>query len=351
MEKVKHKYVDVRGLKLHVAEIGTGSAVVVFLHGFPEIWYSWRHQMVAVADSGFRAIAPDYRGYGLSQQPKEPEKTTFRDLVDDLVAILDSFKIPKVLLVGKDFGARVAYHFALLHPTRVQGIATLGVPFLLTGPEAFPSDLLPKGFYISGCSTGRRPSGPRKVSHSGKSNLRLCTYPHNPKFALTAVATHWEPGRAEKDFGRLDVKTVVRNIYILFSGSELPAASEDQEIMDLVDPSTPLPPWFSEEDLTNYATLYENSGFQTPLQVPYRAWLEDYGVTDLKVIAPALLIMGEKDYALKFRGLEEYIKSEMVKEYVPNLETIFLPEGTHFIQEQFPDQVNKLILTFLNKHK
>ncbi|KAM7498150.1 hypothetical protein LguiA_022564 [Lonicera macranthoides] len=364
MEKVKHKYVDVRGLKLHVAEIGTGqprpqfyfvvhlyliesilhecefltnslcarhihththiyiyiyiyvtcagSAVVVFLHGFPEIWYSWRHQMVAVADSGFRAIAPDYRGYGLSQQPKEPEKTTFRDLVDDLVAILDSFKIPKVLLVGKDFGARVAYHFALLHPTRVQGIATLGVPFLLTGPEAFPSDLLPKGFYM----------------------LR------------------WkEPGRAEKDFGRLDVKTVVRNIYILFSGSELPAASEDQEIMDLVDPSTPLPPWFSEEDLTNYATLYENSGFQTPLQVPYRAWLEDYGVTDLKVIAPALLIMGEKDYALKFRGLEEYIKSEMVKEYVPNLETIFLPEGTHFIQEQFPDQVNKLILTFLNKHK
>lgn len=80
-----------------------------------------------------------------------------------------------------------------------------------------------------------------------------------------------------------------------------------------------------------------------------RAWLEDYGVTDLKVLAPALLIMGEKDYALK--GLEEYIKSKMVNEYVPNLETIFVPEGTHFVQEQFPDQVKKLILTFLNKHK
>lgn len=79
-----------------------------------------------------------------------------------------------------------------------------------------------------------------------------------------------EPGRAEKDFGRFDVKTVVKKIYILFTESELQIAREDQEIMDLVDPSTPLPPWFSEDDLTNYANLYEKSGFQTALQVPYR---------------------------------------------------------------------------------
>lgn len=79
-----------------------------------------------------------------------------------------------------------------------------------------------------------------------------------------------EPGRAEKDFGRFDAKKVVKNIYILFSGSELPVAREDQEIMDMVDPSTPLPPWFSEEDLENYAALYEKSGFRTPLQLPYR---------------------------------------------------------------------------------
>ncbi|CAA6655683.1 unnamed protein product [Spirodela intermedia] len=70
MEQIRHSYVDNGGLKLHVAEIGSGdSGVVIFLHGFPEIWYSWRHQMIAVADAGFRAIAPDFRGYGLSQQP------------------------------------------------------------------------------------------------------------------------------------------------------------------------------------------------------------------------------------------------------------------------------------------
>ncbi|KAL7216036.1 hypothetical protein ACSBR1_028059 [Camellia fascicularis] len=310
MENIQHKYVEVRGLKLHVAEIGTGPAVV-FLHGFPEIWYSWRHQMIALSTAGFRAIAPDYRGYGLSEMPPEPEKTTFRDLIDDLLAILDSFGIPKAFLVGKDLGVRPAYHFALLYPDRVSAVITLGVPFLLTGPEAFPRQFIPEGFYM----------------------LR------------------WqEPGRAEKDFGRFDVKMVVKNIYILFSGSELPIAGEDQEIMDLVDPSTPLPPWFSEEDLANYATLYEKSGFRTPLQVPYRAWLEDYGVSDLEVKVPALLIMGEKDYVYKFHGIAEYITSGKVKEYVPDLEITFMPEGTHFVQEQFPDQVNDLIISFLKKH-
>lgn len=79
-----------------------------------------------------------------------------------------------------------------------------------------------------------------------------------------------EPGRPEKDFGRFPVKTVVKNIYILFSRSELPVAEEGQEIMDLVDPSTPLPSWFTEDDLNQYATLYQKSGFATALQVPYR---------------------------------------------------------------------------------
>lgn len=97
MEKIHHNYVNVRGLKLHFAEIGIGP-VVVFLHGFPEIWYSWRHQMIAVAEAGFRAIAPDFRGYGLSELPMNPEKTTFRDLVDDLHDMIDSLGIHQVKL-------------------------------------------------------------------------------------------------------------------------------------------------------------------------------------------------------------------------------------------------------------
>ncbi|KAG8362636.1 hypothetical protein BUALT_BualtUnG0056100 [Buddleja alternifolia] len=99
MEEIEHKYVQVNGLKLHVAEIGKigSSPAVVFLHGFPEIWYSWRHQMTAVARAGYRAIAPDYRGYGLSDPPPEPEKTTFMDLLADILALLDVLGLSKLL--------------------------------------------------------------------------------------------------------------------------------------------------------------------------------------------------------------------------------------------------------------
>ncbi|KAL8467958.1 hypothetical protein ACS0TY_031271 [Phlomoides rotata] len=311
MERIEHKHLEVKGLKLHVAETGSGSSpAVVFLHGFPEIWYSWRHQMIAVADAGFRAIAPDYRGYGLSDPSPEPDKTTFLDLAADLLAILDALSISKVYLIGKDFGAMVVSVFTLLHQDRVLGFVTLGVPFMLPKLPAHHQQL-PEGFYIS----------------------------------------RWkEPGRAEADFGRLDAKTVVRNVYIMFAKSEIPVAHENQEIMDIVEPSTPLPHWFTDEDLATYGALYEKSGFKTALQIPYRSMGTDLGISDPKVDVPALLIIGEKDYVLKFPGMEEYIRNGTAKSFVPNLEIIFMPEGSHFVQEQLPDEVNKLILNFLKSH-
>ncbi|PIN16316.1 Soluble epoxide hydrolase [Handroanthus impetiginosus] len=311
MEKIEHKFVEVNGLKLHVAEIGSESSpAVVFLHGFPEIWYSWRHQMIAVAEAGYRAIAPDYRGYGLSDPPPEPEKVQFLDLVADLLALLDALALSKVYLIGKDFGAGVVSLFTLLHQDRVLGFITMGVPFMPPGPPTHHRNL-PEGFYIS----------------------------------------RWkEPGRAEADFGRLDAKSVIRNVYIMFSKSEIPIAKEGQEIMDLVEPSEPLPSWFTEEDLATYGALYEKSGFRTALQVPYRAIRNQPDISDPKVEVPALLIMGEKDYVLKFTGIEDYIRSGTVKSFVPNLEITFVPEGTHFVQEQSPDEVNNLILNFLRSH-
>ncbi|KEH31111.1 putative soluble epoxide hydrolase [Medicago truncatula] len=310
MDEIQHKFVNVGALKLHIAEIGTGPNVVVFLHGFPEIWYSWRHQMLALAGAGFRAIAPDYRGYGLSDSPPEPEKTTFTHLLNDLLQIIDALAISKVFLVGKDFGGPPAYLFSILHPERVLGVITLGVPYVPPGPSMLHK-YLPEGFYI----------------------LR------------------WkEPGRAEADFGRFDAKTVVRKVYILFSRSELPIANENQEIMDLVEPDTPLPSWFTEDDLSTYGALYEKSGFRTALQVPYRTVGDDLNLPDPVVKVPTLLIMGGKDYVFKFPGIEDLIKSEKTKELVPNLEVTFIPEGTHFVQEQFPEQLNQLILAFLAKH-
>ncbi|CAN1282705.1 hypothetical protein LINPERPRIM_LOCUS18141, partial [Linum perenne] len=145
------------------------------------------------------------------------------------------------------FGSFVASWFEVLHPGRVLGLVTLGIPFSVPIKGAsLANQPLPEGFYIS----------------------------------------RWrEPGRAEADFGRLDAKTVVRNVYILFSGSELPTAAENQEIMDLV----------------------ENQEFPT---------------------------------------MEDYAKNT-VKQFVPDLKTVFMAEGTHFIQEQLPEEVNQLILDFL----
>ncbi|KAM7525109.1 hypothetical protein LguiA_015011 [Lonicera macranthoides] len=312
MDEIEHNYIEVNGLKLHVAEIGSSSSpAVLFLHGFPEIWYSWRHQMIAVANAGYKAIALDFRGYGLSDPLPEPEKTTYAGLIADILAVLDSRGISKVFLVGKDFGARPAYLLAILHPERVIGVVTCGVPFTPLVTRKFGSEL-PEGFYIN----------------------------------------RWkEPvGRAEADFGRLDAKTVVRNVYILFSRSELPIAGENQEIMDLVEPSTPLPSWFTEEDLAAYGDLYEKSGFRTALKIPYRSFDEQFDIVDPKVEVPVLLIMGEKDYTTKFPGMEDYVKSGQVKYFVPDLEIKYVPEGCHFVQEQFPDQVNQLILPFLRNH-
>ncbi|KAG5246931.1 Lipid-phosphate phosphatase [Salix suchowensis] len=308
MDKIQHKHVNIRGVKLHIAETGTGSSVVIFIHGFPEIWYSWRHQMIAVANGGYHAIAPDLRGYGLSEHHPDLGKASFDDFVEDTIAILDYFQIEKAFLVGKDFGSWPVYLLSLLQPTRISGIISLGVPFFPPRPLRYKD--LPEGFYI----------------HRWK-----------------------EPGRAEADFSRFDVKTVWRNIYILFSRNEIPIADKDKEIMDLVDPSTPLPSWLSSEDLAIYAEAYEKSGFDSPMRAPYKGLHREFTIRNPEVKAPVLLIIGGQDYFLKFPGIENYLTSGKVREYMSDLQIKTLPEGSHFVQEQFPDQVNQLIIDFLDE--
>nr|ACF86550.1 unknown [Zea mays] len=309
-QEIEHTHLPIRGLNLHVAQVGTGElGTVVFLHGFPEIWYSWRHQMRAVAAAGYRAIAPDCRGYGLSEQPPEHEEVSPDDLIADVLGILDALSVPKAFLVGKDFGAMPAYGFALQHPGRTLGVVCLGIPFN-PAPMSFDA-IMPEGFYI----------------------LR------------------WrEPGRAEADFGRFDVRRVVRTIYVLFAGAEIPIAKEGQEIMDLADLSTPLPEWFTEEDLDAYAKLYEKSGFGYPLKMPYRSMHKLPNRLDAKFQVPVFMVMGEKDYAFKFPGFETAMRGGVMDNFMPDLKITYIPEGSHFVQEQLPEQVNDLLLGFLRDH-
>ncbi|MGW1167140.1 alpha/beta fold hydrolase [Streptomyces sp. NPDC002550] len=135
MRMVEHRMVDVNGIRLHIAEQGDGP-LVVLLHGFPESWHSWQHQFGPLADAGFRVVAPDQRGYGLSDHPDDVGAYTILHLVGDVVGLIQALGEEKAYIVGHDWGAPVAWHTALLRPDMVLAVAGLSVPPPLPGGRA-----------------------------------------------------------------------------------------------------------------------------------------------------------------------------------------------------------------------
>lgn len=137
MEKIQHRNLRVNGINMHVAEIGEGPPIL-FLHGFPELWYSWRHQLLSLSSLGYRAIAPDLRGYGDSDAPPSPSSYTALHIVGDLIALLDSLRLGQVFLVGHDWGAAIAWNFCLLRPDRVKALVNMSVVFRPRNPTRKP---------------------------------------------------------------------------------------------------------------------------------------------------------------------------------------------------------------------
>jgi pimeloyl-ACP methyl ester carboxylesterase len=142
MNEVKHRIVETNGIRMHVAEQGAGP-LVVLCHGFPESWYSWRHQLGALAEAGFHVVAPDMRGYGQTDRPEEIEKYTLLHLVGDMVGLLDALGAESAVIIGHDWGAPVAWHAALLRPDRFRGVVGLSVPFRPRG-QARPTTMMPQ---------------------------------------------------------------------------------------------------------------------------------------------------------------------------------------------------------------
>ena len=104
-----HKYMQTNGIRMHVVEAGSGFPVLL-CHGFPELWYSWRHQLTALADAGFRVIAPDQRGYGETDAPQAIDTYSIHHLVGDLTGLLDALEIDKAVIVGHDWGGLIVWH-------------------------------------------------------------------------------------------------------------------------------------------------------------------------------------------------------------------------------------------------
>ena len=128
MESVEHRIVEVNGIKMHVAEKGEGP-VVLMLHGFPELWYSWRHQILDLSSKGYRAVALDLRGYGETEAPESVTSYTCFHLVGDIIALIDSLGVDKVYLVRHDWGAIIGWYVCMFRPERVKAYVCLSAPF------------------------------------------------------------------------------------------------------------------------------------------------------------------------------------------------------------------------------
>src|SRR5207249_5498887 len=140
MTEFSHRTVQTNGINMHLAEAGEGP-LVLLLHGFPELWYSWRHQLPALAAAGFHAVAPDQRGYGGTDRPERIEEYDIFRLTGDIVGLVQALGYEQVVIVGHDWGAPVAWHCALFRPDMFRAVALLSVPFLPRF-EARPTEIM-----------------------------------------------------------------------------------------------------------------------------------------------------------------------------------------------------------------
>src|ERR1700724_1928018 len=145
MPEVTHRMIETNGIRLHMAEQGEGP-LVILCHGFPECWYSWRHQLPALAKAGFRAVAPDLRGYGRSDRPEEVEKYTILHDIGDIVGLVDALGAKQAVIAGHDVGTAIAWQTALLRPDRFSAVIALSPPFRSRGvaDSGPPTTLMPR---------------------------------------------------------------------------------------------------------------------------------------------------------------------------------------------------------------
>lgn len=137
MEGIIHRTVTVNGINTHIAEKGEGP-IILFLHGFPQLWYSWRHQILALSSLGYRAVAPDLRGYGDSDAPASSSNYTSLHIVGDLIALIDQLGSDQVFLVAHDWGAIVGWYLCLFRPDRVKAFVCLSFPYRPRNPKMKP---------------------------------------------------------------------------------------------------------------------------------------------------------------------------------------------------------------------
>jgi pimeloyl-ACP methyl ester carboxylesterase len=328
MTEITHRFIDTNGIRMHVAEAGTGP-LVVLCHGFPESWYSWRHQLVALAEAGFHAVAPDMRGYGQTDRPEEIDQYTLLHLVGDIVGLLDALNVPTAVIAGHDWGAPVAWHAALWRPDRFRGVIGLSVPYW---PRA---------------------------------KLRPTTVMPQTDDAVFYQLYFQAPGVAEADLQR-DVRRSIRRILFASSG-DIPRGPDggppaggvgmvprsggmmDPSIGGLMIDAAVLPAWLTEADVDFYAGEFVRTGFRGGLNWYRnidRNWELLAAFDGARITVPALYAAGDRDLVLAFRGMKELIPN--LSTLVPQLRrTLILPGCGHWTQQERSQEVNAAMIDFL----
>jgi pimeloyl-ACP methyl ester carboxylesterase len=315
---MNHRFVRSNGIKMHIAEDGEGPLVVLY-HGFPELWYSWRHQLKALAEAGYHAVAPDQRGYGQTDWPEAIEDYNILQLSGDIIGLVDALGETDAVIVGHDWGSAVTWVSALLRPDIFRAVVLLSVPYL----QRSWADI--------------RPTEVMKQIAGEKQFYQLYFQ---------------EPGKAEHEL-EADVRKTM--LFWLYSASgDAPPEKRWRFLFDkserLLDTGTvpeTLPAWSTEADLDFYTEEFKRTGFRGGLNW-YRNIDRNWELTGFlsgaKIRQPSLFVAGEFDvvitmYRQGFDSLEEAMPGLRKK--------VLVPGAGYWIQQERPTEVNDLLIEFL----
>jgi pimeloyl-ACP methyl ester carboxylesterase len=309
-----HRLVPTPAGRTHLVEQGAGP-LVLLLHGFPESWYSWRHQLPALAAAGHRAVAVDVRGYGRSSRPSRTDAYRMLDLVADNVAVVEALGEPSAVLVGHDWGATIAATSALVRPDVFRAVGLLSVPYAPPG--------------------GPRPS--EVFARMGGDEEFYVSY-------------FQEPGRAEAEI-EPDVRGWLAGFYAALSADTRPGAdphfvARGGRLRDRF-PVGRLPDWLSEAELDVYAAEFERTGLTGALnryRNMDRDWEDLADFAGAPVTQPSLFIGGRLDASTTWLAdaIEAYPTT------LPGLRASHLLDGCgHFVQQERPADTNRLLIEWL----
>ncbi len=322
MSEITHRTVKTNGIDMHVAECGPADGKpVIFVHGFPELWRSWQHQLNAVADAGYRGIAPDMRGYGQTTAPTNVEDYDVHHLTDDLAALVDDLGVEKAAFVGHDWGAWAMWFMCMLHADRVHSLVNLSVPFMPRAespPVQFMKQIFGDNFFYI---VYFQDVGPPEQEL--EKDVRT-----------TVLRFAWSvSGAAAADFGE-------RN----FAVQKYGGGGFLDQMSDPPDGIASMP-WFTDEDLEYFVGEFSRTGYFGPVSW-YRNIDRNWELTpELAGQAPqqpVLFIAGTNDVVIRMSP------PDGMKDTVPNLRGIEMIEGAgHWVHMEKPEKVNAPLLKFL----